>query len=88
MLVTMIEAAIALKAIEVTLEVRESNHGAQQLYAKYGFEPSGLRRAYYTDNREDALIMTVGGIQTPAYVRKLAELKSRLYERLTVPASS
>ena len=40
-----------------TLEVRVSNEGAIQLYAQLGFEPRGLRRGYYTDNREDALIM-------------------------------
>lgn len=40
-----------------TLEVRVSNHSAISLYERYGFESSGLRRGYYTDNREDALIM-------------------------------
>jgi [ribosomal protein S18]-alanine N-acetyltransferase len=40
-----------------TLEVRVSNHAAIRLYERLGFEPRGLRRGYYTDNREDALIM-------------------------------
>jgi ribosomal-protein-alanine N-acetyltransferase len=40
-----------------TLEVRVSNTGAIQLYERLGFEARGLRRGYYTDNREDALIM-------------------------------
>jgi ribosomal-protein-alanine N-acetyltransferase len=40
-----------------TLEVRVSNVGAIQLYERLGFEPRGIRRGYYTDNREDALIM-------------------------------
>lgn len=40
-----------------TLEVRVSNSGAIQLYERLGFEPRGIRRGYYTDNREDALIM-------------------------------
>jgi ribosomal-protein-alanine N-acetyltransferase len=40
-----------------TLEVRVSNDGAIQLYQSLGFEPRGVRRGYYTDNREDALIM-------------------------------
>jgi len=40
-----------------TLEVRVSNAVAIQLYEKLGFEARGLRRGYYTDNREDALIM-------------------------------
>ncbi|HEX2427150.1 MAG TPA: ribosomal protein S18-alanine N-acetyltransferase [Gaiellaceae bacterium] len=40
-----------------TLEVRVSNLGAIRLYEQLGFEPRGMRRGYYTDNREDALIM-------------------------------
>jgi ribosomal-protein-alanine N-acetyltransferase len=40
-----------------TLEVRVSNAGAIRLYELLGFEPRGVRRGYYTDNREDALIM-------------------------------
>jgi [ribosomal protein S18]-alanine N-acetyltransferase len=40
-----------------TLEVRVSNEGAITLYRDLGFEPRGIRRGYYTDNREDALIM-------------------------------
>ena len=40
-----------------TLEVRVSNAGAVALYERLGFKPRGIRRGYYTDNREDALIM-------------------------------
>ena len=40
-----------------TLEVRVSNNEAIKLYEKLGFERHGIRRGYYTDNREDALIM-------------------------------
>jgi ribosomal-protein-alanine N-acetyltransferase len=40
-----------------TLEVRVSNTGAIALYERLGFEARGVRRGYYTDNREDALIM-------------------------------
>jgi [ribosomal protein S18]-alanine N-acetyltransferase len=40
-----------------TLEVRVSNEGAIGLYEQLGFEARGIRRGYYTDNREDALIM-------------------------------
>lgn len=41
----------------LTLEVRRSNTTAQALYRKYGFENSGMRKAYYADNNEDAIIM-------------------------------
>jgi [ribosomal protein S18]-alanine N-acetyltransferase len=40
-----------------TLEVRISNEDAIRLYEQLGFEPRGIRRGYYTDNKEDALIM-------------------------------
>lgn len=40
-----------------TLEVRVSNTGAIALYGRFGFRQKGVRRGYYTDNREDALIM-------------------------------
>jgi len=40
-----------------TLEVRVSNTAAIALYERFGFRPKGVRRGYYTDNREDALIM-------------------------------
>jgi ribosomal-protein-alanine N-acetyltransferase len=49
-----------------TLEVRVSNAGAIQLYERLGFEARGLRRGYYTDNREDALIMWRDAMPTPA----------------------
>lgn len=42
----------------ITLEVRNSNISAQGLYKKYGFEVIGVRKRYYSDNNEDALIMT------------------------------
>lgn len=41
----------------LTLEVRKSNYAAQKLYEKYGFKAEGLRKRYYADNNEDALIM-------------------------------
>ncbi|KMK74366.1 ribosomal protein S18-alanine N-acetyltransferase [Alkalihalobacillus pseudalcaliphilus] len=43
----------------LSLEVRVSNHVAQSLYQKLGFEPGGIRKNYYADNQEDALVMWV-----------------------------
>jgi len=51
------QAASFLGAIRMTLEVRASNYIAQHLYEKMGFRPVGVRRGYYTDNHEDAIIM-------------------------------
>lgn len=41
------------------LDVRESNHAAQSLYKKYGFNPIGIRRGYYTDTQENAVVMVL-----------------------------
>ncbi len=57
LLKTLISICIAQGGKRMTLEVRTSNHVAQKLYEKYGFEHVGVRKGYYTDNREDALIM-------------------------------
>ena len=45
------------KIVAMTLEVRRSNLVAQNLYKKYGFKMAGVRKEYYSDNREDAIIM-------------------------------
>ncbi len=54
-----IEQAIGLDASLVTLEVRESNHNAIQLYRNHAFEVVGRRVRYYKDNQEDAILMTL-----------------------------
>lgn len=59
LLIELIMEAVERQAELVTLEVRVSNYEAQRLYLQYGFISKGVRRAYYTDNREDALIMTL-----------------------------
>jgi len=54
---SLIAAAKERGAKKMTLEVRKSNYIAQNLYTKLGFEPVGIRRGYYLDNKEDAVIM-------------------------------
>jgi [ribosomal protein S18]-alanine N-acetyltransferase len=53
----LMRTASFLGAKRMTLEVRASNHIAQSLYEKLGFTSAGIRKGYYTDNREDAIIM-------------------------------
>lgn len=53
------ELAREMGALRVTLEVRVSNERAQNLYRKFGFEQGAIRKQYYTDNMEDALVMWV-----------------------------
>ncbi|MFN2471076.1 MAG: ribosomal protein S18-alanine N-acetyltransferase [Gaiellaceae bacterium] len=52
-----------------TLEVRVSNESAIRLYERLGFRSRGVRRAYYTDNREDALIMWKGSQPSQALAK-------------------
>ncbi|ETT76491.1 ribosomal-protein-alanine acetyltransferase [Paenibacillus sp. FSL R7-277] len=53
----LMKTAAYLGMQSITLEVRVSNEVAQNLYRKKGFKPAGTRKGYYSDNREDALIM-------------------------------
>jgi ribosomal-protein-alanine N-acetyltransferase len=83
----LIDQAMAMNADLLTLEVRVSNVIAQQLYLKYGFRPLGTRPRYYTDNSEDALIMSTDPIRTPAYQERLRVLREQLFERLRQEAA-
>ncbi len=53
----LLDAAVKEGVTAVTLEVRKSNIAAQNLYKKFGFKVAGIRKGYYADNGEDALIM-------------------------------
>ena len=64
-----------------TLEVRVSNDAARALYREYGFYEVGQRKRYYSDNHEDAVIMTTEDLHSPAYQRRLATLESVIRQR-------
>ncbi|RYD03254.1 hypothetical protein N752_20700 [Desulforamulus aquiferis] len=59
LMLEMIQQAIIRGAVRMTLEVRPSNMAARELYKKLGFKEKGLRKKYYTDTNEDAIIMWV-----------------------------
>ncbi len=75
LLIGSLRAAVEYGSRVMTLEARVSNFVAQKLYEKYGFEEVGLRRAYYSDNREDAVIMTTCPIETEEYDQKFQDLQ-------------
>ena len=56
----MIRYASLHKVKSISLDVRTSNKGAQKLYKKFGFKKVGLRKRYYSDNHEDAIMMKKG----------------------------
>jgi len=74
LLISVIKLAIEHNARFITLEVRFTNKAAQALYKKYGFVEVGTRRAYYTDNREDALLMTADGITSTSFEENFLRL--------------
>ena len=81
LLIGTVRAAYGQGLEEVTLEARVSNFIAQRLYDKYGFNEVGIRRNYYADNREDAVIMTTDRIHTGAYREKFSALQERFFAR-------
>lgn len=76
MLIALLDLARDRQAREATLEVRLSNLAARRLYEKYGFRPVGIRPRYYTDNQEDALIMTTEPLATQAMRERIARLRA------------
>lgn len=78
LLIALLDLAIARHAREATLEVRLSNLPARRLYEKYGFRPVGLRPRYYSDDNEDALIMTTEPIDQPRFAERLEHLRAAL----------
>jgi ribosomal-protein-alanine N-acetyltransferase len=76
-----IEIALANQQANVTLEVRRSNLVAQALYEKYRFLKVGVRKRYYSDNHEDAIIMSTPPVQSDSYREHLAYLKEQFERR-------
>ena len=80
LLLAFLDLARDRHAREATLEVRLSNLPARRLYEKYGFRPVGLRPRYYSDNNEDALIMTTEPLSEPRFRERIERLREALDE--------
>ena len=78
LLYDLIRSAAEMEADAVSLEVRVTNWGAQRLYGAFGFRPVGIRKNYYQEIGEDALIMWVDGIRSADYRGRLGELAGDL----------
>jgi len=85
LLISTIDLATELNASIMTLEVRASNTVAQSLYHKYGFSQVGLRKGYYTDNREDAILMSTLKIASTPFQAQLNGLKRAHSKRWGIP---
>ena len=78
LLLNLAELSIAIGARRMTLEVRVSNEAAQALYQAFGFAIAGRRARYYTDDGEDALVMTTPPLDDPRMRDVLATERQRL----------
>ena len=76
-----VEQSMARKARLMTLEARVSNVGAHALYEKYGYHKVGIRKSYYIDNKEDAVIMSTDPIMSPEYQVLYSSLLDAFRER-------
>lgn len=76
LLLTLIDEAITRGGAWLTLEVREGNVSAQQLYRKYGFTTVAVRKQYYSDNNENALVMWAGNLKSELYRNRLQALRA------------
>lgn len=80
LLTELIAEGIQMGARAVSLEVRVTNWAAQRIYARFGFRPVGIRRNYYQEVHEDALIMWTDDVRTSAYRRRLDGIEESLPE--------
>jgi len=86
LMLEMMHLAASVNARIVTLEVRLSNREARALYAKFGFKPVGIRPRYYSDNNEDALIMTTPPIASDEMMQRVSDLEQVYADRDVEPA--
>ncbi|HVA75268.1 MAG TPA: ribosomal protein S18-alanine N-acetyltransferase [Acidimicrobiales bacterium] len=76
LLLNLARSAPRFGARHLTLEVRVSNAAAQALYGRFGFRTEGLRKNYYAESNEDALIMWAHDVDSPEYVERLDEIEA------------
>ena len=70
--------ALRRGARALTLEVRMSNKAAQELYRTFGFRPAGVRKNYYAETNEDALVMWAEDVDSAEYRLRLAAIEARV----------
>ncbi|MEA2167219.1 MAG: [ribosomal protein S18]-alanine N-acetyltransferase [Chloroflexota bacterium] len=82
LLIALIDRSMEIGINEVTLECRVSNNVAQALYRKYTFRNMGVRKHYYSDDGEDALIMTTASLYSDTFQQTFAANRELLMERM------
>lgn len=78
LLLYVVTEAIARGAEILSLEVRVSNHVAQAMYEKFGFAPVSVRKGYYIETNEDALVMVVDDARSTDYRLRLQGIREEI----------
>lgn len=78
LLAELAKAALEREAHNLTLEVRVGNTGAQALYERFGFTSAGIRKNYYVETNEDAVVMWAEHIDEPAFAERIAEIEAAI----------
>ena len=78
LLLNLARSSIEQGVQHMTLEVRVSNIAAQTMYHRFGFETAGVRKNYYAEINEDALVMWAYHVDAPAYAERLAAIAERI----------
>ena len=76
LLLQLCREAVVRGARHLTLEVRVSNKPAQALYRRFGFRPAGIRKNYYIETNEDALVMWADDVDTAEYATRLSAIEA------------
>jgi [ribosomal protein S18]-alanine N-acetyltransferase len=87
MLIALARGAAERGCVNLTLEVRMSNSGAQSLYQRFGFVPAGVRKGYYPETGEDALVMWANDVDSSAYAARLATIERGIRGRTLIDGS-
>lgn len=78
LLLILARRAVVRGATALTLEVRVTNEAAQNLYRKFGFAPAGIRKNYYAEINEDALVMWIHDVDHADFAQRLARIEAAL----------
>jgi [ribosomal protein S18]-alanine N-acetyltransferase len=86
LLMDLVKVALDRGSHHLTLEVRVGNEPALALYRRFGLAPVGVRRNYYPETGDDALVMWARDIDSEEYAARLADIQTGLGERFAVTA--
>jgi ribosomal-protein-alanine N-acetyltransferase len=84
LMLALVREALRRGATSLTLEVRLANKGAQEMYRRFGFKPVGVRKGYYAETKEDALVMWAENVTSDEYADLLDAIEATVPGTTTV----